>query len=291
MHLDDLIEHLAAIHSIDDVEEAHRARIRLKRLRYLVEPMRGILPGVPEFVRHCKDLQDVLGDMNDARVLRDDLERMPPPEGKEEERAAAGLASLRRGVDERQASLYETVERDWLDNRAQVLREGVNRMILACHASGSEPTEIERKFLLSGLPADMPAARQITIDQGWLPGDHPRERLRSKSVAEADPQYVRTIKVGRGLERVEVENSVAPAVFEALWPLTEGCRVRKRRFVVPVGERAWEIDEFLDRDDCYFAEIELESTDEGVVLPDWLAPVVVRDVTDEEGWSNLELAR
>ncbi len=75
-----------------------------------------------------------------------------------------------------------------------------------------------------------------------------------------------------------------------MWPLTEGCRVTKRRHVVPDGARAWEIDEFVGRE-LWLAELELESETEPVVPPSWLAPFVVREVTDEPGFTNLELAR
>ena len=40
------------------------------------------------------------------------------------------------------------------------------------------PLEIERKYLLTGRPPDMPSAELNEIVQGWLPGDQLRERLR-----------------------------------------------------------------------------------------------------------------
>ena len=48
---------------------AHRARIEGKRLRYLLEPVRGA-PGVPSgrAVKALKRLQDLLGDLNDAEL-------------------------------------------------------------------------------------------------------------------------------------------------------------------------------------------------------------------------------
>ena len=58
-----------------------------------------------------------------------------------------------------------------------------------------------------------------------------------------------------------------------------------------VGDRAWAIDAFLDRDGVFFAEIELASPDEAVEIPDWLAPALVREVTEEAGFTNLDLAK
>lgn len=52
--------------------ERHRVRKRLKRLRYLSELMRPLYPGrqVDAFVAHLKDLQDALGEYQDAAVGR-----------------------------------------------------------------------------------------------------------------------------------------------------------------------------------------------------------------------------
>ena len=283
--------HLARIESIADVEEAHEARIRVKRLRYLVEPLQGVLPQSKDFGVLCKSLQDILGDLNDARVLDAELSKTRAPEGTEGERVGPGLGAIRREVHARRERLYARLTMDWIRGLAAPMRALVNQMIFTCTAAGTVTTEIERKFLLSGLPTSMPGAETGTIHQGWLPGAHPRERLRCRTSRGDERIWRRTMKTGRGLERVEVEDDLAPEIFDVLWPLTAGCRVHKRRHVVPVGERVWEIDEFLDRDGLYFAEIELDSTDEEVRVPDWLAPVIVRDVTEEDGFTNLELAR
>ncbi len=66
-------------------------------------------------------------------------------------------------------------------------------------------------------------------------------------------KFLRTIKLGFGVSRIEIEDSVNAELFEALWPLTAGKRVHKRRYRVPDGELTWEIDEFLDQP-LYLAE-------------------------------------
>jgi CYTH domain-containing protein len=53
----------------------------------------------------------------------------------------------------------------------------------------------------------------------------------------------------------------------------------------------WEIDEFLDRQGLWLAEIELERVDDHVVPPDWLRQVIEREVTDEPQYTNHALAR
>ena len=92
-----------------------------------------------------------------------------------------------------------------------------------------------------------------------------------------------------GAVRVEVEEETTAALFAALWRLTKGRRVRKRRYRVPDGERTWEIDRFLGRD-LVLAEIELPAADARVTFPEWLVPYVVREVTDDGAYTNARLA-
>ena len=96
--------------------------------------------------------------------------------------------------------------------------------------------------------------------------------------------------MGKGLTRFEDEHVLDEATFEALWPLTEGRRIHKRRHIVVAGAHVWEIDEFLDRD-LWLAEVELTSEDEEAVMPSWLADVVAEDVTESGAYGNRRLAR
>ena len=90
--------------------------------------------------------------------------------------------------------------------------------------------------------------------------------------------------------RVELEEPISPALFSALWPLTEGRRLTKERFRVRAGDLEWEIDRFTDRD-LVLAEVELAEPGIAAPLPDWLAPFVERDVTGEAAYLNVTLAR
>ena len=108
--------------------------------------------------------------------------------------------------------------------------------------------------------------------------------------SEEGVELVRTVKEGSGLSRLEIEESVAPEVFDQLWPLTEGRRVHKRRYRIADGDLTWEIDEFLDRD-LVLAEVELGDPGRHVELPPWLGPHVSREVTEEEDYGNVRLAR
>lgn len=85
-HADALERALAMLDSGAHDRQAHRARIRGKRLRYLLEPFCARMPGgmpvgVPgaaETVAALKSLQDELGDLQDTRALLDMLRAATP---------------------------------------------------------------------------------------------------------------------------------------------------------------------------------------------------------------------
>ncbi|MCZ6918608.1 MAG: CHAD domain-containing protein [Gemmatimonadetes bacterium] len=60
---------LARIRSVDDVQATHRARLAVKRLRYLLEPLRLEAQGAPRVIEGMKQLQDILGDLRDLQIL------------------------------------------------------------------------------------------------------------------------------------------------------------------------------------------------------------------------------
>jgi CYTH domain-containing protein len=168
-------------------------------------------------------------------------------------------------------------------------------------SGGAVGLEIERRWRLSALPpalAQQPGARELLLDGGYVPGTLIFERLRR--VTECSPaacsgdgcacavRHLRTVKAAGRLVRVEAEESIGPALFAQLWAATEGHRVRKRRFVVPVDGGntpglAWELDEVLDgpRTGLVLLEIELGTAAASPPpFPDWLAPFVLEDVTE-----------
>ena len=148
--------------------------------------------------------------------------------------------------------------------------------------------EIERKYLLKSLPPNAFGLGGSTIEQGWLPGKMGRKRLR-RTVRGEEEWFTQTVKWGKGLRRLEFEKDLSRERFFRLWPLTEGSRVRKKRYPISEGQYTWELDEFLDRDLC-LAEIEFASLDAHIEVPKWLEPYIVREVTDEEGFTNMSLA-
>ena len=153
----------------------------------------------------------------------------------------------------------------------------------------SEHVEIERKYVLDAAPA-LPADTQcVEIEQGYLPSRQWEERVR-RTVRGTDVQHRWTIKVGSGVKRLEFEEEIDAPLFDALWALTRGRRIRKRRHVVRTGELVWEIDEFLDRD-LWLAEIELPDEAQAFDVPAWLEAASPREVTESGEYANRKLAR
>ena len=292
---------LIAIKGPFDVEGAHETRIRSKRLRYLLEPLKktSLEREVNALVATIKGLQERLGSLHDVHVLLEEVSSALV-ESTTERSLKPGPGQAEMGLDPRQGLLViealvrESVEAihqalcaEWLGEPLLSFSNAVEALCVALCKRGTQDLEIERKYLLTELPAITVAPLQIT--QGWIPGTRLKERLRRVGDA-ALARYYRTVKVGKGLQRIELEEETTREVFEQLWSLTEGHRVEKRRFRVPEGDRVWELDQFLDRD-LVVAEIELGGPDEKVVLPEWLKPHVVREVTGEDAYSNEKLAR
>jgi CHAD domain-containing protein/CYTH domain-containing protein len=271
--------------------EIHRARIAAKHLRYLLEPFAADLPGGDAVIERLKRLQDGFGDVHDAHVFLPTL-RTAQADTERDLRAdlGPGLRGLARSLRARALEAFGRASREWLDPalRATFFAE-VRAAAQALGSHARRGREVERKYLLSGLPPAAAGAPSVEIEQGYLPGDRLVERLRRIRGANG-VELVRTMKEGSGLVRLEVEESVAPDVFNTLWPLTTGRRLRKRRHRVPDGELTWEIDQFLDRD-LVLAEVELPAPEVAVAIPSWLGPWVQREVTGESTYDNVELSR
>jgi CHAD domain-containing protein len=65
----ELLDELSRIQGPSDAEQAHRARIALKRLRYLLEPIARRNRRAGALVRRFKEAQDLLGEHHDMHVL------------------------------------------------------------------------------------------------------------------------------------------------------------------------------------------------------------------------------
>ncbi len=312
----ELKDALARVHTIEDQAEAHCARIAGKRLRYALEPLRSdpaLDAGVSALLERFKMLQDQLGDVHDSSVFSETIIAVSADaasdharlvseavhEGKDDDGKAArrqqrrdpqaGLLELVRRLRDRGANAFAAMSADWLDSAADDVLRSVRELGESLVARARTGLEIERKYLLRELPEIPPASEVLDITQGYLPGDRIHERLRHVS-SDSGELWYRTVKSGSGLTRIEHEEETTPEIFTAMWPLTVGKRIRKRRHEVRDGDYLWQIDEFLDRS-LVVAEVELPSADAVAEPPEWLAAVMEREVTDEREYENASLAQ
>jgi CHAD domain-containing protein/CYTH domain-containing protein len=283
----------AALDSIagpGDQDGAHRARLAGEKLRYLLEPVRGAADGLDEAVGWLRRLQDQLGDLCDVHATAVSTLRCRESLSPDDPRSRE-LDVLLGRLHQRHGLVFAELQAEWLGERVDARCGQLDRVTASLRGEGAEGpgVEIERKYLLDGFPAlPSDASEPLDVEQGWLPGTRLLERLRRVRTAQGE-EFFRTVKLGRGVSRIEVEEAAEREVFDTMWPLTEGRRIRKTRHRVPVDGFTWEIDRFTDLD-LVLAEIELPAADSPVRFPDWLAPYVVREVTDDPAYLNFNLA-
>ena len=145
--------------------------------------------------------------------------------------------------------------------------------------------EIERKFLVSSDGWRAGATGSQRIVQGYLSEGHGvTVRIRIFDDARA----VLTLKAGgTALSRDEYEYAVPLDDGRELMAHAGAHVLEKRRHSVPFAGRDWEVDVFEGRHaGLVLAEIEMESEDAAVSLPDWVG----EDVTGDQRYYNSVLA-
>jgi adenylate cyclase len=150
----------------------------------------------------------------------------------------------------------------------------------------SSSREIERKFLIREMPEDLTSYPSNEISQGYLVSLDDGTQVRLRKSGE---QHSLTYKRGVGNVREEREVELTAEQFDALWPATEGKRLVKTRYEIPLGDHVVEIDAYHGKHEgLVVAEVEFD--DEGVARnfnpPEWLGA----DVTGDPRYSNQLLA-
>lgn len=146
--------------------------------------------------------------------------------------------------------------------------------------------EIERRFVVEALPEAVIAGQPSSeIRQGYVAAEPGKElRARDKS-----GRYFLTRKQGSGLVRQEHEIEVEQAVFDMIWPLTEGRRVEKTRYHVAQDGLTMEIDIYHgDLSGRMSLEVEFVDADAAGAYqpPAWAG----REVTQDSRYNNAQLA-
>ena len=146
--------------------------------------------------------------------------------------------------------------------------------------------EIEKKFIVNDILFDLDGLEKCNIQQGYLAvtAEATEVRIRKKEKA-----FYLTVKKGGGGQRLETEIDISEEQFEALWPLTEGGRIVKTRYFMPVGQDRYEIDVFGgDLEGLMLVEVEFVSLNEyqAFIPPAWFG----KDVTEDRRYKNQSLA-
>lgn len=145
-------------------------------------------------------------------------------------------------------------------------------------------TEIERKFLVTGENWKKSIESEI-IKQGYLSAD-PGRVVR---VRVAGAKAFLTVKGAPiGMKRDEYEYSIPRAdAEEMLENLCKKPLVEKIRHFLDHNGASWIVDEFKGANDgLIIAEIELQSENSQVDLPDWVG----KEVTEDRRYANSNLA-
>jgi CYTH domain-containing protein len=136
--------------------------------------------------------------------------------------------------------------------------------------------EIERKFLVKDESFKL-FSTGVLYRQGYLN----RDKERTVRVRVAGDQAYITIKgVTNGMERLEFEYMIPMKdANELLETVCIKPLIEKFRYKFVSDGHVWEVDEFIgDNKGLTVAEVELQSAEEKVDLPDWVGKEVTGDV-------------
>lgn len=146
--------------------------------------------------------------------------------------------------------------------------------------------EIERKFLVISEGWKALADSSALLRQGYL-SSNAKATVR---VRTWDDQKARlTLKgASKGIVRAEYEYEIPMADALEMLAMAEPHVLEKRRYLVPFEGLLWEVDVFEGRHaGLIMAEVELDTADQAVVLPDWVGA----EVTDDDRYYNASLSR
>jgi adenylate cyclase len=145
--------------------------------------------------------------------------------------------------------------------------------------------EIERKFLTSSRSWQSAVSKVSDIRQVYLATTECASvRIRIKDDVKA---FLAIKSAEAGRTRSEFEYPIPVDDAKALFELRIGHIVEKRRHIVVVDGRRWEIDLFHGvLDGLIMAELELDDAEQQFQKPDWLG----KEVTDDRRYYNASLA-
>lgn len=159
--------------------------------------------------------------------------------------------------------------------------------------------EKEFKYLIDprNIPKEVFKCNFVDVNQGYISdkSDLSTEiRVRIETQNERE-KYILAIKKGTGIkgERIEVEIELSEKDFKEIWMLTEGKRLKKRRYIIPYELSVkrtifMELDIFQGKFSGHVT-LEVEEKEEGDLENFMPSNWVSVDVTGDERYSNKNL--
>jgi len=137
------------------------------------------------------------------------------------------------------------------------------------------PKEIEKKYLVKG-DKWRGLAEGVDYRQGYL-STEPERTVRIRTMGEKAFLTIKGPTIG--ISRTEYEYPIPLADGNRM--LDELCQkpiIEKKRYTIIIQEQVWEVDKFKgENEGLIVAEIELESEDQKIDLPDWIGEEVSHD--------------
>lgn len=159
-----------------------------------------------------------------------------------------------------------------------------------------ENLEIERRFLLKKIPTEK-CDTALEITQCYLSPKDDKETERVRAVTKilsgnvVGDKWYHTIKTPTdGLGMIETEKEISWEDY-SLGKEHSDRRISKTRYVFKhtSDKLYWEIDVFTSLN-LVIAEIEIPSEDYVLVIPEWLRPYILMEITGMKQFSNSNLA-
>ncbi len=138
--------------------------------------------------------------------------------------------------------------------------------------------EIERKFLVKNDSFKKDATKATRITQGYI-SSVPERTVRVRIKGDKGFITIKGIGNESGASRFEWEKEIPVDEVKDLLKICEPGIIDKTRYLVPVGNHTFEVDEFYgDNEGLIIAEVELKDENEDFEKPDWLGEEVTGDV-------------
>lgn len=299
-HADVLAQSLAAAHSAEDAELLHRARIEAKRLRYILEPLQNELKDARALIKRMKSLQDILGELQDTRVMTEEISAALESSALEEARKLRdlalaeaelpaayppqnpGLLALLKAQRTRRDRAFTELTLAWAGAAGEAYFAQVDRFIDRLR-HWPEQQIPKRQFLLSRVPTELKKTKSVVVREGWLPGKEIRERVR----ATRNGRQLRYVRIVDTPPHAPAHETLTRRSFDEFWALTEGRRLELRRYELVDGPHSWSVVSVVGRE-VVLAIVEGAGD---IPIPEPIRAAMVREVTGVRKYEPEALAR